>query len=101
MIKDITLPLGKSIGGIVSRITAVVPTRAGSERVKSKNTRPFAEKSLLEYKLLTLIKLQETGLIDDIVVNSDCEESAMISEQYDVRFIEREPGLADHIGEMF
>jgi len=94
MIKEFSLHHGKSIGGKVNRITAVVPTRAGSERVKSKNTRPFAEKSLLEYKLLTLIKLQESGLIADIVVNSDCEESAMIAEQYDVRFIERESGLA-------
>ena len=63
----------------MNNITAVVPTRAGSERVKSKNTRPFAEKSLLEYKLITLLKLKESGYIQDIVVNSDCEDSKRIS----------------------
>ena len=78
----------------MNSITAVVPTRAGSERVKSKNTRPFAEKSLLEYKLITLLKLKESGYIQDIVVNSDCEDSKRISEQYNIRFIQREEYLA-------
>ena len=94
MIKGITLLTGISIGWIMVDITAVVPTRSGSERVKSKNTRPFAEKSLLEYKLLTLLQLKKNNVISDIVVNSDCEDSRRISEIYGVRFIERESGLA-------
>ena len=51
----------------MSEITAVVPTRKGSERVKSKNTRPFAGKSLLEVKLDRLIELKKVGSIKDIV----------------------------------
>jgi|TARA_B100000959_G_scaffold206708_1_gene216825 CMP-N-acetylneuraminic acid synthetase len=78
----------------MNNITAVVPTRKGSERVKSKNTRSFAGKSLLEYKLETLIKLHKFDYIKDIVVNSDCEESRKISESYDIPFIERDPYLA-------
>jgi len=94
MTKQLSLPVGKTTGGKVNNITAVVPTRSGSERVKSKNTRPFAEKSLLEYKLITLLKLKENGYIQDIVVNSDCDESKRISEQYNVRFIQRDEYLA-------
>lgn len=94
MIKDISLLLGINIGGIMVDITAVVPTRKGSERVKSKNTRPFAGKSLLEVKLDVLMQLKRVGAIKDIVVNSDCDESKKISESYGVRFIERDPYLA-------
>jgi len=94
MTKDISSLLGKSIGMIMHEITAVVPTRKGSERVVSKNTRPFAGKSLLEYKLLTLLQLKKDNIISDIVVNSDCDESRKISENYGVRFVERESGLA-------
>ena len=78
MIKDISSLLGINIGGIMVDITAVVPTRKGSERVKSKNTRPFAGKSLLEVKLDVLMELIRVGSINDIVVNSVCDESKKI-----------------------
>jgi len=96
MIKDISSLHGINIGMIMHEITAVVPTRKGSERVKSKNTRPFAGKSLLEVKLETLLYLKDntTRFIKDIVVNSDCEESRRIAESYGVPFIERDPYLA-------
>ena len=94
--KVISLQLGRNTGVIMNYdITAVIPTRKGSERIKSKNTRPFAEKSLLEYKILTLLQLKKSNVISDIVVNSDCDESKKISESYGVRFVERESGLAD------
>ena len=95
MTKVISSQLGKNTGVIMNyEITAVIPTRAGSERVKSKNTRPFAEKSLLEYKILTLQKLKDNGFISDIVVNSDCEDSKKISKKYGVDFIQRDDYLA-------
>lgn len=94
MIKELSLHHGNNIGGRMSEITAVVPTRKGSERVKSKNTRPFAGKSLLEVKLDRLIELKKVGSIKDIVVNSDCDESRKISESYGVKFVERDPYLA-------
>ncbi|WP_344718648.1 cytidylyltransferase domain-containing protein [Nesterenkonia halobia] len=52
------------------QITVVVPARAGSERVKHKNTRPFAsyEGGLLELKLEQLTR---TGEIDRIIVSSN------------------------------
>ncbi|NLS11052.1 3-deoxy-manno-octulosonate cytidylyltransferase [Nesterenkonia sp. MY13] len=51
-------------------ITAVVPCRAGSERVKDKNTRPFAgfEGGLLELKLKQLVNVPE---IDNIIVSTN------------------------------
>lgn len=75
-------------------ITAVVPTRKGSERVISKNTRPFANSSLLEVKLKLLLRLKESGLIQDIVVNSDCEESKVVADKLEVRYVSRSSGLA-------
>jgi len=52
------------------RIVAVVPCRAGSERVKNKNTRPFAgfEGGLLELKLNQLSRVAD---IDRIIVSSN------------------------------
>lgn len=52
-------------------ITAVVPVRKGSVRVKNKNLKPFADKTLLQIKIE---QLQQVSLIDKIVVSSDCDE---------------------------
>ncbi|NDK33175.1 acylneuraminate cytidylyltransferase family protein [Nesterenkonia haasae] len=51
-------------------ITVVIPARAGSERVKHKNTRPFASYAggLLELKLQQLTRTSE---IDKIIVSSN------------------------------
>lgn len=51
-------------------VTAVVPCRAGSERVRDKNTRPFAgfEGGLLELKLQQLVNVTE---IDNIIVSTN------------------------------
>ncbi|WP_049897771.1 cytidylyltransferase domain-containing protein [Nesterenkonia massiliensis] len=52
------------------QITVVVPARAGSERVKNKNTRRFAsyEGGLLELKLKQLTRTEE---VDRIIVSSN------------------------------
>ena len=47
------------------KLTAIVPVRAGSQRVKNKNTKPFANSNLLKIKLETLKKV---SMIDNIVV---------------------------------
>ena len=38
-------------------ITAIIPVRKGSQRVKNKNKKPFGETSLLEIKINQLLKL--------------------------------------------
>jgi|TARA_B100000287_G_scaffold432825_1_gene493057 N-acylneuraminate cytidylyltransferase len=50
------------------KLTAIIPVREGSQRVKNKNIKPFAGKTLLELKIETLKKVD--GL-DEIIVTSD------------------------------
>lgn len=52
------------------KITAVIPIRKGSQRVKDKNLRPFAGTTLLENKIKMLLKVPE---IDEIIVNTNSE----------------------------
>ena len=53
------------------KLTAVVPVRAGSQRVKDKNIKPFADSNLLKIKLDTLKRVPS---INQIIVNSDSDE---------------------------
>ena len=69
------------------KITAVVPIRKGSQRVKNKNFKPFAGKNLLEWKIKTL---KTVSLIDDIVVNTNSKDAIEIAERYGVNYFERE-----------
>jgi CMP-N-acetylneuraminic acid synthetase len=55
----------------MKNITAVIPVRKGSERVKNKNLKPFADSNLLEIKIK---QLQSINILDRIVVSSDCEK---------------------------
>lgn len=88
-------------------ITAVVAVRAGSQRVKNKNIRPFGNTNLLEMKLQLL---KEVKLIDEIIVNSDCDKMLSIAKNYGVKAHKREDYYASseatnsefhgHIGEV-
>lgn len=60
-------------------ITAIIPVRKGSQRVKNKNIKPFGDSSLLEIKIKTLLKLQKWNKIDEIIVSSDCEKMLEIA----------------------
>jgi CMP-N,N'-diacetyllegionaminic acid synthase len=75
----------------INKITALVPTRKGSQRVKSKNTRRFSDSTLLDVKLKVLSCVSN---IDEIIVNTDCEKSIAIAEKYDVKIHVREPYYA-------
>ena len=57
------------------KITAVIPIRTGSQRVKDKNLRPFANTTLMENKIDCLLKVP--GL-DEIIVNTNSEEAIEI-----------------------
>ena len=58
------------------KLTVVVPVRAGSQRVKDKNTKPFANSNLLQIKLNVL---KSVSMIDEIIVNSDSDEMLTIA----------------------
>lgn len=52
-------------------IKALIPVRAGSQRVKNKNIKPFAGSSLLEIKIKQLLNIKE---LDGVIVNSESDE---------------------------
>lgn len=57
------------------KITAVIPIRSGSQRVKDKNLRPFANTTLMENKINSLLQVPE---LDSIIVNGNSEEAIEI-----------------------
>lgn len=63
------------------KISFFLPTCRGSERMKNKNTRPFAgiEGGLVENKIKQLLA---TGLIDEIIFSSNDEACIAVAEKY-------------------
>ena len=70
----------------MSNITAVIPIRKGSQRVKNKNTRPFAGSTLLEKKIETIKKLP----LNNIIINTDCPVAIEIAKKNDIEVFMRE-----------
>ena len=66
----------------MKKITAVIPVRKGSERVKNKNIKPFANSTLLDIKIKTL---KQINIIDEIVVSSDCDFMLSVAKKYNVK----------------
>jgi N-acylneuraminate cytidylyltransferase len=54
------------------KITAVIPIRSGSQRVKDKNLRPFGDTNLMRLKIDNLLQVPE---IDEIIVNTNSDEA--------------------------
>lgn len=65
----------------MGKVAFFLPTRKGSERVKNKNTRPFAgvEGGLVENKVRQLL---ETRMIDEILFSSNDETCMAVAEKY-------------------
>ena len=76
------------------KLTAIIPVRAGSQRVKNKNLKPFAGTTLLEIKIETLKKVQG---IDEIIVSSDSDETLIIAKQHNVSTHKRDEYFASNI----
>lgn len=75
------------------KVAVVIPTRKGSERVPSKNTKPFVDTTLLDLKIEVMKKVLA---VDEIIVNSDCEESWRIAKEHNVKIHKREPYFASN-----
>lgn len=75
------------------RTKALVAVRAGSQRVKNKNIRPFADSSLLEIKLNQLLRIPE---LDGVVVNSDDDKMLKIADKMGCETIKREAYYASN-----
>ncbi len=67
-------------------LVALVPARAGSERVPGKNVRPLGGHPLLAYSIAAA---QQSGVADRVVCSTDSEEIAAIARWYgaDVPFL--------------
>ena len=74
-----------------SSITAVIPVRKGSQRVKNKNLRVFNKKNLLIYKIEKLKRIKH---INKIIVNTDSEEAISIAKDLNVEFWKRDKYFA-------
>ena len=76
------------------KIIALVPVRKGSERVKNKNIKPFGDTSLLKLKLEILKRVSG---IDEIIVNSDCEDMLKLAKEDQVSIFKRDEDYARSI----
>lgn len=72
-------------------LKALIPVRAGSQRVKNKNIRPFAGSNLLEIKIKQMMGIKE---LDGIVVNSDSDEMLDIAKSLGVETVKRDAYFA-------
>lgn len=64
-----------------NKVAFFLPTRKGSQRVKDKNTRPFAgiEGGLMENKIKQLVAIKS---IDEIIISSNDEDCISIAQKY-------------------
>jgi N-acylneuraminate cytidylyltransferase len=72
---------------VMKTITAVIPIRKDSQRVKNKNLRSFAGTNLLSIKIETLKK---TKGINRIIVNTDSDEAINIAKIMNIDYHKRE-----------
>jgi CMP-N-acetylneuraminic acid synthetase len=76
------------------KITAMVPVRKGSQRVKSKNSKSFSDTSLIDIRLNLL---KNVNGLDQIIVSTDCEECTSIAKSHNIEVIARDPYYAGDI----
>jgi N-acylneuraminate cytidylyltransferase len=82
----------------MSTITAVIPVREGSRRLKNKNIAPFAGKNLLTYKIS---QLKEVGEISQIVVTSDSDLMLSLASKTNTATHKRAPEFCDEKSKSF
>lgn len=68
-------------------IKALIPVRSGSQRVRNKNIKPFADSNLLEIKIKQLLRIKE---LDGIIVNSDSDEMLEIAKNLGAETVKRD-----------
>lgn len=72
---------------------AIIPARSGSKRIPKKNIKEFCGKPIISYPISIALN---SGIFDKVIVSTDCQEIAKISEEYgaEVPFL-REKNLSD------
>ena len=80
-------------------VVALIPVREGSQRVKKKNFKPFAnEKSLLNLKIK---QLQESDCFDKIYISSDSDLAKDITHEEGASFLYRDPYMCGHEARLY
>ena len=72
------------------KIIAMIPARAGSERLKLKNLALINDKPLIFYAIQAA---KNSGVFDEIVLNSDSNISSSMSSRLDIEYRCLESGL--------
>jgi CMP-N-acetylneuraminic acid synthetase len=73
---------------------AVIPVKGKSDRVQSKNFRPFADgMSLTELKVR---QTTESGVFTDVFISSDADEAAALAARCGVTFLRRDPAFCNN-----
>ena len=75
----------------MDKVTAVIPVRGGSQRLKNKNLRLIGEESLLARKIRIL---KDCRNVEAIVVNSDSEEMLEVARKMGVKAVKRDEAYA-------
>lgn len=73
-----------------SKILVIIPARAGSKRIKGKNTKYFNGITLIEHS----IKYAQNHIDGDIIISTDDKQIESIAEQYSVPILWRNESLA-------
>lgn len=77
----------------MNRLVCLIPARAGSKRMKGKNTSVFIQgKTLVD---IAIIKALTSFNVDDIYVSTDCSKIAKTATAYGVNVLIRNESLAD------
>jgi len=71
-------------------ITAEIPARKGSKRVKNKNLRPLNGKPMISYAIEAA---KSSKYLNNIYVNSDCDEIGKYGESLGVKYYKRSKQL--------
>lgn len=85
--------------GKAREVVALIPVREGSNRIKNKNFRPFADEgSLLHLKIK---QVKKAGCFDQIYVSSDSERARRIAEESGVTFVSRDPQMCKSSAKLY
>jgi len=72
------------------RTIAIIPARGGSQRIPGKNIRLFHGKPIIAYSIQAAL---ESGVFDDVYVNTDSDDIGLIAGHYGARCWPRSAGL--------
>lgn len=64
------------------KILALIPARCGSKGIKEKNIIDVCGKPLMAYSIEQALELQKEGVVDEVIVSTDCEKIAAVARQW-------------------